>query len=944
MSDKRSLLQVWLLVLVTAILTCAAIMNFIPEAMYLSYALVSEQLLPIMTMFLQQNQFAQVLIFGSVSASVFHVLRQFYRYMILPIFAGFNSSIIIHNTDKNFNSIIDFISDTLLINDNCANGSLQAVTKPKKKTWKDWLADWNGTAVMSPDVLIYRPDNDQVIHKLQYKGRIIFLERAKSSSPLMGSKRPFTPESVKLSVWGKDNSILKELLQDALAAAIKKEDDDTINIYTITWCWELAMTKKARRKESVILDVDDMEVLLDDARKFLNSGKWYFEMGIPYRRGYLLYGPPGCGKTSFAQVLAGELRLHLCILNLAHQGMTDNELAMYLRDAPLNSIIVLEDVDSIFVERSLSKKDSNAAAVSVSFSGLLNALDGLASQEGRLLFMTTNHIERLDSALIRPGRCDVKLELKLASKLQIERMFLRFFPSETNLAAQFAASLPANELSMATLQGYFLKSPHSAASCLERVNELLHPSVEAVGLTIYEHLHRLGLERYAATLEFCGITTTDELSSSKMEDILPHSAELKYDPEARKLLKTLSSDAEASSKSSLRESYALAEVAAIRDLFMASYSSSIIHSRSSLSSIEDSGESTGVDQKEDNESVDTLVLHSHRSDEDPLSSLSKDFTAALTKDGKGVISMHNLKRLIRMHPDRPVDCIKAIPSFTQKRSLEDRRRGKMDLYRFLKRATLRNEVFNFRREGIINLQDLLLMKSSDCKLLELIKKLADTFKLGKGKAAILAEVLNTVSSDSGNLINFALHPMPSIMDAFILFYCTQELPSGDDINKTCTTDVRSGPMPSSVSQRIEDLAYRFAILCSDSKGNGLVSLLEVDEYLGGYVADPDGAVRNAMVELVNPPFPKELIPTSSVSESSAVGAREWVDDWLASALPQTDLSSYADRFKEQGFHCKADFEIPLLTVKDLEEHMGVGSFAHQRKIVAMHDKLLSEML
>jgi ATP-dependent 26S proteasome regulatory subunit len=150
-------------------------------------------------------------------------------------------------------------------------------------------------------------------------------------------------------------------------------------------------------------------------------------------------------------------------------GLTDNAIAEYLRDAPQNSVIVLEDVDAIFVERTAASGDGNdkkSGSTTVSFSGLLNALDGVASQEGRLLFMTTNHIEKLDPALIRPGRCDVQLQLKLASKNQMERMFLRFYPGEVELAKGFAASLPANELSMAALQGYFLKCSESPQLCV----------------------------------------------------------------------------------------------------------------------------------------------------------------------------------------------------------------------------------------------------------------------------------------------------------------------------------------------------------------------------------------------------------------------------------------------------------------------------------------------
>ena len=88
--------------------------------------------------------------------------------------------------------------------------------------------------------------------------------------------------------------------------------------------------------------------------------------------------------------------------------------------------------------------------------------------------MTTNHIEKLDPALIRPGRCDVKVELKKASRDMAKRLFVNFFPQEkTEVAVEFAEQLPENELSMAQLQGYLLEYKTNAALALRNVPRLL---------------------------------------------------------------------------------------------------------------------------------------------------------------------------------------------------------------------------------------------------------------------------------------------------------------------------------------------------------------------------------------------------------------------------------------------------------------------------------------
>lgn len=110
--------------------------------------------------------------------------------------------------------------------------------------------------------------------------------------------------------------------------------------------------------------------------------------------------------------------------------MDDDGLNQMLNCAPMRSIILLEDIDAIFVERTSVKEESQRKQ-SVTFSGLLNALDGVRSQEGRILIMTTNHREKLDPALLRPGRADMQIQLNYASEGQMKGLFKKFFPDES---------------------------------------------------------------------------------------------------------------------------------------------------------------------------------------------------------------------------------------------------------------------------------------------------------------------------------------------------------------------------------------------------------------------------------------------------------------------------------------------------------------------------------
>lgn len=147
--------------------------------------------------------------------------------------------------------------------------------------------------------------------------------------------------------------------------------------------------------------------------------------------------------------------------------------------APQQSIILLEDIDAAFVSREESshQKAAYEGLNRVTFSGLLNALDGVASTEARIVFMTTNYLARLDPALIRPGRVDLKEFVGHCTRHQLEQMYKRFYngPTAETFAAQFADNVEKfnKPVSPAQVQGYFMTHKTSEQQdVVEKVEEI----------------------------------------------------------------------------------------------------------------------------------------------------------------------------------------------------------------------------------------------------------------------------------------------------------------------------------------------------------------------------------------------------------------------------------------------------------------------------------------
>ena len=265
-----------------------------------------------------------------------------------------------------------------------------------------------------------------------------------------------------LGTLGVGDSFFRWFIEKARAHSFLHDTEATV-IYvqeSYRGTWKKALTKTKRHWESVILDGNLADAVYEECVTFLKSRDWYTSLGVPYRRSFLLESAPGCGKSSFIQALAGRLNFDICFLSLSASDLSDQELAEQLRSTPPESLVVLEELDAAFPDRTKASKEAlkKAKHKSLTLSGLLSALDGLVAGEGKIFMFTTNHLEQLDPALLRPGRVDRVVSLKLATAKQIEQLFVRFHTTKfESVARLYARSIPQYELSMAQVQNHLLR-------------------------------------------------------------------------------------------------------------------------------------------------------------------------------------------------------------------------------------------------------------------------------------------------------------------------------------------------------------------------------------------------------------------------------------------------------------------------------------------------------
>lgn len=286
----------------------------------------------------------------------------------------------------------------------------------------------------------------------------------------------------------RDMAVFEEFLKTAVNYHTKFIDESTedtkkINIYVNHeegYYFDFITSRVKRPLDTIYLPAEKKKDIVDDLTRFLDpvTQERYVKLGLHRKRVYLLYGVPGSGKTSFIVALASHFDYDVGIVSFGPK-FKDTDMIHLLKHLNTNEktsrkkFLILEDIDCIFKERKSNDEGRNM----VSFSGLLNIFDGLGTPDNLICFITTNYKDRLDSALIRPGRVDYTMNFEYVAKEQIVDIFDVYMDLNTKnneLSMEFynAVKTLRLRLTFSLLQQYLLKYLDNPRGAIDNIAEM----------------------------------------------------------------------------------------------------------------------------------------------------------------------------------------------------------------------------------------------------------------------------------------------------------------------------------------------------------------------------------------------------------------------------------------------------------------------------------------
>ena len=263
-------------------------------------------------------------------------------------------------------------------------------------------------------------------HLLKYENLLMYISLIKEAS----HGTVIDKESVTITKLGRSRKSFERFFK---AISTNKQRENHIQIYRMKDYWYPMNQIPKRAMDTVFIEQKKKDIILKTIDDFIKAEEWYINNGIPYHLGILLYGSPGTGKSSLIKAIASYTSHDIYYLPVSNLMKLDD----CMDTLPEQSIMVIEDIDceKVLHNRSGNEDESNYTRTTkqssdigsfVNFSDVLNVIDGVCSAHGRILITTTNHIEQLDPALIRPRRIDLKIEIGYVN-IEIFNQFLKRF-------------------------------------------------------------------------------------------------------------------------------------------------------------------------------------------------------------------------------------------------------------------------------------------------------------------------------------------------------------------------------------------------------------------------------------------------------------------------------------------------------------------------------------